>query len=166
MDFINFTNNWVKGEIFEAIIIAIFGLTLFIAGIAFWLFGTTSNAKSVILPLVVVGAIFIGSGVWMYISNQKRLVEYSKSFQENPREFVIKEKERVEGFMYMYPTTKAIATICFIVTLLAFWFTKSSLFHGIAIGLTIFGLGGLVIDYFSEERAMRYYSIIQEEQKK
>lgn len=161
MEFITHTINWIKGEMFEASIIGIFGTLVVLSGIAFWKFGVTPTAKSLILPLIVVGVIFISSGVSMYFSNQKRLVEYQQNYQENKTEFIQQEKERVENFQYMYNISKILATVGFLVALIAFWFTKSSTFQGIAIGLAIFGFTSLVIDFFSEERASIYYDKIE-----
>ena len=63
MEFINYTLNWTKGEIFEATIIAVFGILTLILGIAFWKLGETLNAKALLIPLIVVGLIFTGSGI-------------------------------------------------------------------------------------------------------
>lgn len=83
-----------------------------------------------------------------------------KEYQSSPQAFVIKEKERVEGFLYMYKISKVVATVTFIATLLIFWLTKSPVWQGAAIGLTLFGLSGLIVDYFSQHRAMAYYEAI------
>lgn len=163
MDFINHTFSWVKGEIFEATLIFFFSLIVFISGFMFWKLGSTPNAKALFIPLLVVGAIFTSSGVSMYFSNQKRLVEYEKSYQTDAQAFIQQEKERIEGFMYMYTMTKIIATAFFFVAILFFWFSKSHNFHAIAIALILFGLSALVIDYFSTERANIYYEQIEKE---
>ncbi|MBW1299030.1 hypothetical protein [Aquimarina litoralis] len=161
MDFFNYTQNWIKGELFEATIISIFSILLIVSGVLFWKFGTTPSSKSLILPLIVVGFIFISAGTSMYFSNKKRLIEYKERYTKNKSEFVMEEKQRVEGFQYMYTVTKVIATLSFIITLIAFWFTKNYTFQGIALGFAILGTSGLVIDYFSEERANTYYKRIE-----
>lgn len=163
MEFIQHTNNWIKGEIFEAIIIGVFGLLVITTGILYWKFGHTLNTKALIIPLVIVGVVLMGMGISMYFSNQKRLLEYKSAFEQNKAEFVQNEKERVESFQYMYTTTKVLATIFFVFAILVFWFSKSPNLHGIAIGLALFGLSGLVIDYFSQERADHYYEKINTE---
>ena len=84
----------------------------------------------------------------------------SQEYQTNSQAFVVKEKERVEGFQYMYTISKVVATVTFIATLLIFWFTKSAAWQGAAIGLTLFGISGLIVDYFSQHRAMAYYDAI------
>ncbi len=164
MEFLQNTNNWVKGEILEASIIAVFGIIVLLSGVALGKFGTTPNARALLLPLLVVGILLLSFGISLYFSNQKRLSEYKEQFEENTIEFVQQEKKRVEDFQYMYIISKVIATIAFVLAFFAFWFTKSSNIQGIAIGLLLFGISSLVIDFFSEERAKIYYNKIKIEQ--
>ena len=98
----------------------------------------------------------------MYVSNQKRLSEYEQSYKQENLAFIKAEKQRVESFQYMYVISKVVATVFFAATLLLFWFTKSPNFHAWGIALTFFALSGLVIDYFSQERADMYYKVILE----
>ena len=80
----------------------------------------------------------------------------------NSKAFIQTEKARVEGFQFTYVITKIVATVLFAATLLIFWITKSPTWQGIGIGLTLFAFAGLVVDYFSQERADIYYSTILE----
>lgn len=160
MNFFNDTSAWIRGEIFEAVLIFTFGIVAIISGALFWKFGTTSNAKALVIPLVATGIVYASLGGSMYISNHKRLPVYQQSFSENAIEFIKAEKKRVEGFQYMYTISKVVATVFFTMTLLIFWFSKSSTLQGFGIGLTIFAISGLVVDYFSQERAEIYYKAI------
>lgn len=163
MEFIDHTLNWTKGEIFEAVVIAIFGLLTITIGFVFWKFGETPSAKALLIPFIVVGVLFVGSGISMYMSNQKRLVHFENSYQEDPAAFVVQEKQRVEDFQYLYTITKILATLFFALALIFFWFTKNHYLQAVGIGLILFGLSGLVIDYFSKERADIYYETILKE---
>ena len=163
MEFINYTLNWTKGEIFEAVIISIFGLIVILAGFLFWKFGETANSKSMLIPLIVTGVFYLATGISMYTSNQKRMVEFEKSYEENHSTFVLQEKQRVEGFQYMYTMSKVLAAVFFLVGILAFWLTKNPYILATGIAVMLFGLSGLVIDYFSQERADTYYSLILQE---
>lgn len=163
MEFINHTITWSKGEIFEGVIIAVFGILTIVLGVIFWKFGGTPNAKALLIPLIMVGLIFTGSGISMIIFNQKRIVKFEQTFQKDPETFVQQEKQRVEDFQYLYTITKVLATIFFALALIFFWFTKNHHLQAIGIALILFGLSGLVIDYFSEERADTYYEIILKE---
>ena len=160
MDFFTHTTAWIKGEILEALLITAFGLVTIAGGFLFWKLGSVPAAKALLLPLIVTGLIYSAIGISMYISNQKRLTEYEQNYNQDSLSFIKAEKQRVENFQYMYVISKVVATVFFAVTLLLFWFTKNPGLHALGIGLTLFALTGLVVDYFSQERAEIYYQAI------
>jgi glycerol uptake facilitator-like aquaporin len=163
MEFIQHTLNWVKGELFEGKIIAIASFAILLSSFIFWKFGTTPNAKAIVIPLLVVGIIAASVGVPMVFSNQKRLVEFQTNYEENPTAFIQSEKERVEDFQYMYKTALIATVVFLVVALCLLWFTKSQYLHALAIALMLFGLSLQMIDYFSKERAKVYYEHIDQE---
>lgn len=160
MEFIQNTVNWIKAELFEAWFILAFGILSVVGGFLFWKIGTTPNSKALLWPLIVSGFIYASIGGGMLFSNQKRLIEYPKLYQRDKQGFVVSEKKRVDDFQYGYTVSKIVATIFFAMTLLIFWTTKNSTWQGVGIGLTYFALAGLVVDYFSQERADAYYKTI------
>ena len=133
MEFIQHTLNWIKGEIFEAVFIAIFRLLIIISGLLFWKFGETPNAEALLIPLIFIGVIATGTGLSMYFSNQKKLVEFEKSYRQDSVSFVQQEKERVEGFQYMYTVAKVIVSIFFILGVSSLWCTKNHYLHAVGI---------------------------------
>lgn len=162
MDFINNTLSWIKGELFEAVLVLSFGTLIAIAGFLFWKMGSTPGSKALLFPFVIAGVIYAAIGANMLFSNNKRLTDYPQAYQKNKVEFIKSEKKRVEDFQYQYTISKIVATVCFVLTLGLFWLTKSPAWQGVGIGLALFGLTGLVVDYFSEERAKIYYTTIVE----
>lgn len=160
MSFYNHTLNWITGELFEAYFILNFGIITIIGGFLFGKFGSTPNAKALLIPLVIVGIIYAAIGLSMVVSNNKRLTTYKQDFDKNNYTFVQSEKKRVEDFQIGYTISKIVASVCFPITLLLFWFSKSPNFQALGIGLALFALSGLVVDYFSQERADEYYKAI------
>lgn len=163
MNLIDYTANWIKGELFEAKLIVAFGIITIIAGFLFWKIGTTPNAKALLIPMIVVGAIYTTIGSGMLYSNPKRMRELPQKYEQDKIEFVKSEKKRVDDFQYGYKISKIVATIFFAFTLIIFWTTKNPNLMGIGIALTYFSLAGLVVDYFSQERADIYYAEILKE---
>ncbi len=162
MDFLHYTTNWVRGEIFEATLFFFFWLLIVISGLLFWKFGDTLNSKALVVPLLVVGLFFFWAAISGVISNDKRLMEYTEAYQQDVWAFVKSEKKRVEDFQYLYKMTVIIASISFILAISAFIFTENRTLRAIGIALVIFGITGLIIDYFSKERADIYYAEIIE----
>jgi O-antigen/teichoic acid export membrane protein len=160
MDFIQHTINWVRGEIFEAMIYGSFGLLTIFCSLLFWIFGTTLNSKAVIIPFALVGIFFLITAVSGIANNNSRLREYTGAYQLNKAEFLLSEKKRVEDFQYLYKMTIIIASVSFAVALSFFYFSDNYLLRAVGLALILFGMTGLVIDYFSKERAENYYKTI------
>lgn len=166
MSFLEHTINWTKGEILEGTIIIFFGLLLIASGALFWKFGTTVGAKSVVIPLLLTGAIAAISGTGMLWSNNNRLIEFEQRYHEDAAQFIVAEKHRVEQFLPWYPQIKAGITILLAIAMTIMWISDKPLFHGIALGMILLGFSLLVVDYFSKERADTYYAYILEEVKR
>jgi len=101
----------------------------------------------------------------MLYSNQKRQPLFEQNYGKDKTGFVLAEKKRVEGFQYGYTISKIVASVCFPLTLLIFWWTRNPNWMAWGIGLTLFAFSGLVVDYFSQERSGIYYREIANELK-
>lgn len=148
--------HWVKGEILEAQLMLVFSGLALVSALLFWKFGTTPAAKAIVLPIFVVGVIISISGLTMTFSNQQRLGIYPAEYQKGLSTFLVKEKERVEGFIPVYNQTKIGVTALLIIAILLLWLTSSVTFHGIALGMILMACTAISIDYFSNERAKQY----------
>lgn len=160
MEFIQHTIYWIKGELFEAKLILAFGLFTIIAGFLFWKLGATPNAKALFLPLIVVGVVYSSIGGGMLYANPRRMIELPQAYKQDKAAFVKSEQKRVDDFQYGYKVSKIVATLFFLLTLVIFWSTKNPTWMGIGIALSYFALAGLLVDYFSQERADNYYQAI------
>lgn len=151
---------WVKGEIFEAYIFGSFGILLNVCAIIFWRFGSTPNAKAVVIPLIVVGLFFITAATVTIMENHKRYDQLLQVSADDLESFLLSEKKRVEDFQYLYKITTIIAVSSFTIASVFFIFFDSIWLRAIGIALIVFGLSGLVIDYFSKERSDIYYQAL------
>jgi hypothetical protein len=160
MDFIEHTQNWIKGEIFEAKWIVLFGLFTIIVAFLFWKTGTTPNAKAMLFPLLTVGILFLVSGSTMLYTNPKRSNDYAEAYKNDPVNLIEAEKERVEYFMTWYPQIRYVMTGIAVLGILLFLFWSVPIGRAIGIALILIALTTFVIDHFSEERANIYYEQI------
>lgn len=151
---------WAKGEQFEGMCIALGGVITLVVSFFLWKYGTTPNAKSFVVPSLVLGVLFILMGIAMINSNGKRPAEFQQAYESNGSQFLLDEKQRVEDFQILYPISLAISAICFMITLIAFVWSTNATFHAISIALAVFGVALIIIDYFSKERAAIYYQHI------
>lgn len=160
MNFYQHTQNWLKGELFEGTIILISGIALIIIAGVLWKYGSSPNAKSLIIPILVLGLLFsLGIGSMM-ISNQKRIAQFEEAYQDHPTAFIESEKQRVEEFQVLYKYSVGFAALSFLLTIIAFGFLENRIFQSICIALMIISVSLIVIDHFSKERSEIYYKEI------
>ncbi|MEW4924419.1 hypothetical protein [Algibacter sp. 2305UL17-15] len=160
MKFIDYTNQWIKGELFEARLIVAFAFIIIVIALLFYYLGSTPSAKALVFPLLLVGILFLGIGGGMLYSNPKRSTEYAQLFGQNETEFIKTEKERVEKFSSWYPITRWIMAGLGVLGIGIFIFWETPIGRAIGIALILTMLATYVVDHFSEERANMYYQHI------
>jgi hypothetical protein len=82
----------VKGELFEGKIIALVSFAKLLSSFLFWKFGTTPNAKAIVIPLLIVGIIAASVSAPMVFYKKKRLVEFQSNYEENRTAFIQSKK--------------------------------------------------------------------------
>ena len=162
MEFINHTLAWCRGEIFEGRMYFLFGLVVLLVVLAYWKYGTTPYAKSLIIPLAVVAVFSMAGGLILNFSNQSRIFKYQQEYTEYTDQFIQQEKERTEAFMKWYPYTLFGMAGLIIIGLSLFLFLDSASWKGIGLGLILLGFSIIFLDHFSEERANIYHQKIIE----
>ncbi|MBL4907819.1 MAG: hypothetical protein JKX94_10240 [Sneathiella sp.] len=162
MELIQYTHDWIKGELFEAKLITLFSVTLIVIALLFYFFGNTPNAKAMLFPLIFVGIIFTSVGVGMLNSNSKRTDAFNLAYQESPKEFASSEKARCEVFMTWYSTSRWIVSTIGVLGIIIFVFWSTPIGRAIGMSLILITLMAFVVDHFSEERANIYYKYILE----
>ncbi|WP_375584336.1 hypothetical protein [Cyclobacterium xiamenense] len=160
MKFVKHSIQWAKGEVFEGVCIGITGLLVLILASLLWKYGSTENARVLVLPTLGLGILFVLMGSFMVYSNSHRQLSFQQSYDANANQFLLDEKKRVEAFQVLYPTSLSISFACFVATIAAFVWSKNPHFHAVGLALSVFGLSLLIIDYFSKERASVYYAVI------
>lgn len=162
MELINHTINWVKGEILEASIMAGFGALIIVCAILFMRFGDTPYARSLVLPLLIVGSIPLVFGISGVISNRNGIPYYKEAWQQDKHQFVLAEKERVEGFDQIFKYSYPAAFIFVVGGAIMFFLLGTPNWKAISLALMTLGLMAYFIDYFAAERADIYLNHIRQ----
>ena len=163
MNFYQHTQNWYDGELFEGKMVLFFGIIITIMSLLIWKYGTTPNAKSLIIPLLSVGLLFSIGLSAMIINYPKRMAKSELAFEENAPKFILLEKKRVEDFQVLYKYSVVFAAVSFLLTIIAFGFMENRIFQSICIALMLISVALVIIDHFSKERAEIYYLEIQKQ---
>ena len=88
MTFFKHTENWFKGETFEAGMLLLFGILLVLLALYFWKFGHSPTARVLVVPFLVVGLFWgIAAGIGI-VRNTYRLEAFRVEYEKAPVEFV------------------------------------------------------------------------------
>lgn len=160
MTFFKHTENWFKGEAFEAGMLVIYGTLLVVLALYFWRFGNTPTARVLIIPFLVVGLFWgMAAGVGLY-RNPSRMEAFRAAHEKAPIEFVQSENKRVEAFSGWYRPLLIGWTVLILVGLGLFHFWGGNLGRAIGLAVILFGVAGLMVDHTSEHNARAYYAEI------
>lgn len=165
MELIEHTIAWCRGEIFEGAFAAAFGLVVVIVAVLFWSLGTTPYSKALLIPMSVVGLLYVAAGTGLAIVNKNRIVQYQAEYERSPTDFLKAEKERAEGFIRGYPVTMNTLAGMIIVGLVLFHLWNAPLGRSIGLALLLLGFSAMFGDHFSEERGRQYYEHILDHSK-
>ena len=163
MTFIEHSLNWVKGELFEANLLALWGAMIVVLATFFWKFGHTATAKSLVIPFMVVGLFWgLAGGISLYV-NTHRIDKYTMEYEKEPHEFVVSERKRVDGFIWVYRYLLITWSIMILMGLAFFMIWGGNHGRAIGLGFILFGISGLLVDHTSEQNAHAYDVAINKE---
>ena len=160
-DFLKHSIDWAQGEMSDAVVLACVGLILVVLGPTVHRLSSGPAGKALLMPLLAVGTLFVVAGVYGYLSNSSRIDEFTAAFTADPGTFLAAEQHRVEEFQSLYTYTQIFAALCFTVAVGLFAGSLNPTLRATAVALVLLGLTGLVIDFFSKERADTYYAHIE-----
>jgi len=163
MTFIEHNLNWVKGEIFQASMLAIWGTLLVLMAAFFWKYDHTATTKALIGPFLIVGLFWgITGSTSLYVNNQ-RIDTYSLEFENEPGAFVNQERKRVDGLLGMYRYLLIGWSVMILAGVLIFMLWGGNYGRAVGLGLILFGITGFMADPISERNAYVYNDAINKE---
>jgi hypothetical protein len=145
---------------FEAGMLALWGLMLIALGGYIWKFGPSPTAKALIAPFLLAGLLWGGAGVLSLYRNAHRVAEFTQEYAKDPATFVTRENTRVDGFSWSYRYLLLAWTASILTGLLLFFVWGGDRGRAAGIGLIVFGVSGLLVDHTSEHNAIVYKAAI------
>ena len=156
MEWIDYTNKWLTGEIREDVAIIVAGVVLLILSVLAWRFSTSESARAIVIPLLVAAILLIAMGAGLAYNNHNRREQFAQQYQESQQAFLESEKARVEEFMKIYPQTIIVSAVMMAAGIGLFAFCSKPTLRASALVLILIALTALTIDFFSKERGIIY----------
>lgn len=156
MKVIDFTNQWLAGEVAASRCMLIIGIIAIVVAVVFWRMPDSPVLRALVVPIAMVGLLHVGTGAFMLYSTDKQKTEYAIAAEQDETKFLQTEKERVAGFGTSYTGVIIFCAIAFVAAMLMFAISSSLTWRSVAVVIVYFCLSLLAADLFSKHHAQVY----------
>lgn len=134
-----------------------FGVIMVLLAIMFHFAGVNSLFYGLKIGCLIFGLFSISSGYAYKLTEEKLLVKQTKLYNENPAEFKIIEKERMQKVVKSFPRIQMVFVAIIIISLIVVLFTKNNFVIGLVFSLVVLLLGNIIIEKVSKTSIDSYY---------
>ena len=157
-------NQYFKGERSEMALVIFF--SVLIGASAVWLFLAYRDSFSKGFAIVVVLFSFLFTGVAVSVLFRDRPYEQKLvkevSSEDGPKA-VHQEIERMNIVISKYPAGKKVTLVVVLFGVVSIFLFRRPVVEGVVVGLLLVGASQIVMDHYSEERAVEYESFLRGE---
>ena len=133
------------------------GIVYIVLAIMLQFIESTTIFNGLKIGLLVVGLIALASGYGYLITEKKLLQKQTELIQQNPTQFLNKEKERMTKVIRNFPIYQLVFIVIIIISLLIIFFVKNGFLQGIMFSVILYLIGNLIIEQISKTSILTYY---------
>ncbi len=161
MELINYTTQWVKGEVLQGRIG--FGIGILIA-IAFLYFANfqQSFSKGMIVPFVILQAVLLGYSGFQMTMRPKHIGKVSQEIHVNAANAAQMELGKSKKDDKVYSIIKIVWASLFVVSLILFFVLKNEFGKGMSLGFAIFFVVAFIFDSMLHNRLKTYLNALEQ----
>jgi hypothetical protein len=160
MNLLDYTNTWVKGEVFQGKVMLVIGVIVLIAAIAI-LRSDNSLLRGTLFPLGFIILIFFGYGGFQTFSRPSHINKVTEVYNENPEKAIEQELAKAQKDDRSYRNLKIVWSILIVLASLLFIIFSKDYFKGVSTGLIALFLTTLVVDSTLHYRLKIYLEQLQ-----
>lgn len=160
MNMLDYTNAWVKGEVFQGKIMLVIGVILLIAAIAIFRSDNTL-LRGTLIPLGLMLLIFFGYGGLQTFSRPAHINKVTEVYNENPDKAIEQEVVKAKKDNKLYRNLKMVWVILIALAAILYIFVSTDYFKGLSIGLVALFLTTLTVDSILHYRLKIYLEHIE-----
>lgn len=157
---LEYTNNWLKGEITQGWVMLIAGILFAIASYYIWK-DAAALVRGMLIPVALVTLICLGYGSNLVWGRPAKVKALTTAYQQNAAATVQEETTRLEKESATYAMTTKGWVAVIVIGLLLYLFLSAAYYKGLGIGLLIFGVTALLTDIFLSQRVANYLDQLQ-----
>lgn len=161
MNLLDYTNTWVKGEVFQGKIMLVIGVVLLIAGIAIFRSDNTI-LRGTLIPLGLILLIFFGYGTFQTVSRPSHINKVTAVYNESPDKAIEQEFAKAQKDENSYRILKIVWVVLIVVSAVLFLVFSTDYLKGLSIGLIALFLTTLVVDSVLHHRLLVYFEFLKD----
>lgn len=155
MELLKYTTDWIKGEVFQGMVMIAIGVMVLIGGILILKNGN-ELLRGTTIPLAFILLIFLGYGGFMAFGRPAHLEKVTVAINTNEAAAIKMEAEKAQKDHKLYSMLKIVWGVFIVIAVgLYFIFTKDY-YKGLAIGLIALFFTTLVVDTLLHNRLKIY----------
>jgi len=162
---IEYTTNWVNGEVKQGWIMLVIGILLAIVAFTFWK-NSDILLRGTLIPISLATLICVGYGSNLIWGRPAKLASLKTEYGNDSAQTIQQEQARLIKEGGTYKITIMIWIALLIGSILAYLFVGNEFYKGIGVGLMIFSFTALMTDIFLSKRAGTYLEQISNENHK
>ena len=166
MEILKLATEWAKAEVFSTRFFIIFAILFLAASAGFWQLGKTELAKAYIIPLLVVGILFMTIGLGLFFTNKVRISQFEKAYNSDASAFAASEIARAEGTLNQYKVVFKVVPMIIIAAALLILFVNTPTWRAIGITTIAMMIVILLVDGTAHARIEGYYKQLVHLEKK
>jgi ABC-2 type transport system permease protein len=158
MDILKLSTEWAKAEVFSAKIVWIFSIIEILAAVGFFYFGKTGMAKAFFWPLLIMGLFLVAVGAGLYFTNNPRVEQFEKQYQNDSATFVQSEIQRTTKSKGEMVNVLRILPAIILVMAIMLLLMSAPIWRAIAVSIAINAAFLMIVDSNTEARNNSYNS--------
>lgn len=155
MNLLDYTDTWVKGEVFQGKIMIIVGLLVLIAGITI-LRSDHSILRGMLIPMGLMLLIFFGYGGYQTFSRPSHITKVTEIFNESPDKALEQEITKAQKDDKSYRNLRIVWVVLIVLASILYFFVSTDYLKGLSIGLIALFLTTLTVDSVLHHRLKIY----------
>ncbi len=161
MNLLDFTNIWVKGEVFQGKIMLMIGIAILIATVAI-IRADNSVLRGATIPLALIVILLVGYGSFQTFGRPSHANKVTQLYKEAPTKAIEQEYHKALKDDRTYKTLKVVWVILIVVSALLFLVFTTPYLKGLSIGFVALFLTTLTVDFILHYRLTNYLNALKE----
>jgi len=161
MNFLQYFNDWVKGDLVQAKVMIGTAVFLCIPFIWFSTRSVNSFFKGTMIPAVVLSVVFLSYGTYLLVTKSKEIPVMEKMYSEDGTAVLQKEKERTAKDSRSYMIFRTVWLSVFIISGLSYFLISGTCFKGFSSGCMILFFSLFITDSCFHSRLKTYRAALE-----